>query len=349
MWLYVPTISRSSTSRPAPACSARPSESPSAPSDCEVTLWAVVSGIAVQRPLSWPAWKRRPYIRFLSGTTQTHSTLQAGVDSLTSSLRDIRASRSLVPARAVATAILATFGRPAVERLRESNPASCFWRTSTRTYVKALGKSLGLCDEWVIALRRDSLRRRKSARATRESGCSFLPWPTPNTHPEAPNNSKTREAGRIAARTTNQCLDQVAKNWPTPTAADGSKGPVAYARGNPSLGSETKNWAIPTRRDWKVGELEHREGGRALTTDAETFPTTHPQKATSSLGRLLQVWTPPECPRLNPRFAEWLMGWPAGLTSFDLSETEWTLWRRRMRFLLCSLVLRNNTERTLQC
>lgn len=31
-------------------------------------------------------------------------------------------------------------------------------------------------------------------------------WPTPNSNPEAPNNSKMRENGREAERATDQCL-----------------------------------------------------------------------------------------------------------------------------------------------
>jgi len=42
--------------------------------------------------------------------------------------------------------------------------------------------------------------------------------------------------------------------------------------------------------------------------------------------------------RLNPRFAEWLMGWPRGLTSFDLSAMEWTHWWQHTLSCLCGLV-----------
>lgn len=42
--------------------------------------------------------------------------------------------------------------------------------------------------------------------------------------------------------------------------------------------------------------------------------------------------------QLNPRFDEWLMGWPPGWTDFAPVATEWCHWRRRMRFALSRLV-----------
>ena len=36
-------------------------------------------------------------------------------------------------------------------------------------------------------------------------------------------------------------------------------------------------------------------------------------------------------PTLNPRFVEWLMGFPIGWTAFEPSETAWPRWLRRMR------------------
>jgi hypothetical protein len=45
-------------------------------------------------------------------------------------------------------------------------------------------------------------------------------WPTPNANPEAPNNSRTRENGRIAERLTDQCLATRASARPTPANRD---------------------------------------------------------------------------------------------------------------------------------
>ena len=42
---------------------------------------------------------------------------------------------------------------------------------------------------------------------------------------------------------------------------------------------------------------------------------------------------------LNPRFVEWLMGWPLGLTNFDCSEMAWSRWQQHMRSALLALDL----------
>ncbi|MEM6493321.1 MAG: hypothetical protein AAF650_02980 [Pseudomonadota bacterium] len=36
-------------------------------------------------------------------------------------------------------------------------------------------------------------------------------------------------------------------------------------------------------------------------------------------------------PSLNPRFVEWLMGWPDGWTDLEQPETELSPWLERMR------------------
>lgn len=48
--------------------------------------------------------------------------------------------------------------------------------------------------------------------------------------------------------------------------------------------------------------------------------------------------------RLNPRFVEWLMGWPSGWTSYEYSETESILYRRRMRSCLFMLIWLSSTR-----
>ncbi len=87
-------------------------------------------------------------------------------------------------------------------------------------------------------------------------------YPTPNTHPEAPNMSKTRENGRIANRETEQCLGEVAKQldliaFRTPSASDAllvaHPNPDAQA-GAHSLTTEAtmlSSWASPSARDHK--------------------------------------------------------------------------------------------------
>ena len=156
-------------------------------------------------------------------------------------------------------------------------------------------------------------------------------WPIPNAHPEAPNNSTTRENGKTRARITNQCMGEVARNWPTSQAND-----AQGTRNNTCLTNRSKhdgetlsdamlNWPTTTTRDWKVGDLppECRVGSEALTAAAEQFPSSQPTEPTTDdgLNWLLSVWTRPSCPRLSPGFQWWLMGWPHPRTFFAAEAT----------------------------
>ena len=136
-------------------------------------------------------------------------------------------------------------------------------------------------------------------------------WPTPNANPDAPNNSTTREGGREAARLTNQCMGDIAKNWPTTTS-----------------------------RDWKVGDLptECRVGSEALTAAAESFPPAEPS-TDDRLSLLLTAWTRPASPRLSPAFQWWLMGWPHPRTFFGSAATESCHCKRHGRSCSCSRAL----------
>jgi len=162
-------------------------------------------------------------------------------------------------------------------------------------------------------------------------------WPTP-------------DASEGGARSENNIfypnLKLATQEWPTPK---GSPSGPDYARpgregtGGNDFVTSVAQWPTPTSRIHKGGgKKTFRKDGKSrmdmLDWNAESFPTTPHQETTTELGLLLQVWTPPECPRLNPRFAEWLMGWPVGLTSFELSETEWIGSLQRMRSCLFGLL-----------
>lgn len=305
MWLYVPMTSRSSNSAPGPECSAKASDLPFELAASDPKLWVTSSAMPKRRPASWRGWDRRRCVRLLFGTIFAPSTAARGADAWISAVRATRASRSRRAADAVRTAIRATFGRPCVDSLRALSPASCSLKTSTRTCALVLGRSSAISSDLATRLRRDSSRRRKRARAISDGGCS---------------------------------------SWPTATASDAYGNTAGGARGNPSLGSLVKNWPTPLARDGKVSEKRQRDGGSALSWHAEHYPITLPDETTSELGRLLRSWTPPECPRLNPRFAEWLMGWPQELTSFGLSAREWTRWWRDTLFCLLQLVFCSTKE-----
>jgi hypothetical protein len=127
-----------------------------------------------------------------------------------------------------------------------------------------------------------------------------------------------KETGRLAQ----YGLPQQVQNWPTPNAG-------------PQNDSDT-TW--PQRRE----ELKEKWGnngfGLTLGMAATNWPDSRssPQaQATTTDGHTCS----PSCRRLNPRFVEWMMGWPDGWSLIDspCSATEWLHWRQRMRTALSLL------------
>lgn len=399
MWLYIPTTSRSSTQRRARACSRQQLSLLAPRSECVPEPSAIVSGTPVPRPVSWRGWKARPYLKLLSGTTLGHWTASRGAAKWIASVRAIRANRSRPPENNLGTAILATFGRPCVERLRGLNPASCSWRTWKDTLEKEPAKCFGISRGLAIALRRDCSRRLNAARATKGSGClsSRRDWRTPK------ERDYHKEGKHINGQQDQIGLPVQAESWPTPVQRDAKVGDIPNRVGTPSLSGTIEAWPSPRAEDsqncgnhpeatdsltgaiatWATPtstasnrgpRKKSQKGGRLLERDVAQWATPNTARrgsgqyrkkasaggdkdlqrevetdkwpclatpllaTTGPLGLLLQAWTPPECPRLNPAFVSWLMGWPPGLTSFDLSATAWTHWWRHTLSCLCGLV-----------
>lgn len=293
MWLNPPPTP-CSRSQPEPGCSAEASASPLSRSASETMLSAVVSGKVVPRPRSWRGWKTRQAAARLFGTMRAASSADGTgapelVAALTSSAPATPANPSPPLADVLAQRMLATYGRQCVASLRDSNPASCFSRTSTATLALVCGKSFGIARGSATALRAACSRRRKLARRIFESGCSSSAWLTPSgvtgNHPGATDS-----------------LTGATKNWPTASASD-------WKVGEP-----------PGRRP---------TSGKRLTGEIELWPTasadpSFPQGGTTSddgLSSLLAVWTRPSCPRLSPAFQWWLMGWPHPAIYFGSAET----------------------------
>lgn len=132
-------------------------------------------------------------------------------------------------------------------------------------------------------------------------------WPTVRTSSANGASKKEIEAGNPKQR-----LEVMITNWPTPRAQEPGSTSENYGKG---LKNTAENWATPTARDWKdnasadvpTNSLLGRQAPRSMQNGTESQIT------------------------LNPRFTEWLMGWPIGWTEFELAETEWFRWLQRMR------------------
>jgi len=186
VWLHIPNTtdpSRLSASSPGPGCSTSELNLHSAIS---LTQSLTLNAKPTLLPSLRRRWKAGGYIRLLSGLTLepfaahcsaiTFARLSAANRSGRSS-PDTRVRTSRVPASVRAfEALRVRFGGPSLKRLRSMNPSCCFSKTSEGILVKGLIPFALLFDRWITELRRDSLRRQKSARATRENDCSS--WPT---------------------------------------------------------------------------------------------------------------------------------------------------------------------------
>lgn len=150
-------------------------------------------------------------------------------------------------------------------------------------------------------------------------------WPTPQAHdaqgPKTPEQiaamrHRTAADGngghltRSGARSRELLLPGQAKvvteaMWPTPCAEMDS----GRHRGKAdTLHSAAKGWNTPRSRDWKGG------GRDTLSTDAERFPSFPPAPPRATDGPPFSESAPTSPRRLNPAFAEWLMGLPLGWT-----------------------------------
>ena len=117
-------------------------------------------------------------------------------------------------------------------------------------------------------------------------------------------------------------------SWPTARAAEAKGVAYQYDQGDHnkprlSLTGEAENWATPTASDdeRKVTVNSLQPG---LVGDVDRF-NGHPVQEALKIGGKLSKSDQTSLPRLNPRFVEWLMGWPEGwleLSSFVSSETE---------------------------
>ncbi|HXV83155.1 MAG TPA: hypothetical protein VEG60_25115, partial [Candidatus Binatia bacterium] len=160
-------------------------------------------------------------------------------------------------------------------------------------------------------------------------------------------------------------LQTKAEMWPTPSASMVTLGDLeqAWYAGNsgkrPSY-KEANQWATPTQRDWKDGACEKADvptnallGRQAARWEPflqdlrnETDGEKSSLSGQTSLPRTRYL-TLEEArameergfKRLNPRFVEWLMGWPEGWADAEnpLESTSFQHWEMELSRLLLLL------------
>ena len=211
-----------------------------------------------------------------SGAMSKPSTASRGVALWIASLAATRASHFPLPVDAKEKPIPDTCGPISGESSLKSNPGSASLKTWLDIFNLVLNQYGETYAIWVTRLRRDSLRRQKLAPHINDSGSS---------------------------------------SWPTPRTSD-QYGPGQHGEGGPDLRTITSYWGTPRSTDYKgagqVGDKAHTHRLKRHYLDAQALMVTYGlQPETTQTGGT-------KCDKvardLNPRFVEWLMGFPIGWT-----------------------------------
>ena len=235
------------------------------------------------------------------------------------------------------------------------DPASSSWRTSQHSLFEG---SIGFSGTWPHS---GSMRngmcfeRPTSGRPISELGSSSLPTPTASTA------GYNRGGGQGRVGPIRPSLRMMAREgmWPTPAAADSGRASGTYARGNLTLTGAARLWPTPT-------SMDSRSSGGRNASAAKPGSKTHPGTSlTDAVVR--ERWPTPTARdgdpkrgspsresaqrrldkgkrniedalaasgatgQLNPRWVEWLMGFPDEWTVCDASATPSSGNKRRSR------------------
>ncbi len=287
------------------------------------------------------AWKKKPYLKLLSGLTCEPSEMNrsalswarllGGKDS-TCSAGDTRARTSRRRAgERVYGAIREAFGSTSLERLRRINPNCVFSRTFRGTLLAGSISFAGAFNDWVTGLRRDCLRRRKQVQAIKENDYSL--WQTAVVGDTRPNNGQ------------GVSFKEQAENWKTPHGCGNIDHTGKQGAGG-EFADQVVNWPTPGANDamrsqmsedaliGSVDKQESRPKGKPKILAAEVCRFSRRDPVNSGDGEKSSK----SRRRLNPQFVEWLMGWPFGWSDYGCSETALCQFRRRMRSRLLQLV-----------
>lgn len=262
-----------------------------------------------------------------------------------------------IAGKSLETKTLDTSGLMYGELFPKLNQRSVSLKMSADIYSWASNKSTMTYKDWVTKLRQACSQRKKSVLRIAVSGS--LSWPTvmmaDATVAETitPNDRYVQTKNGILRRyikSGHNCslgLARTARLWPTVVVSE-SKGismkdalagnPKSRLREEALIWGTINNWRTPNASDAEGGVMEIRTGtsARIKLRDHSVHVANclcgHPDQMTLMTGEISQR-------TLNPRFTEWLMGWPTGWTELEPAVTAWCLWWRRMRLQFLRLTL----------
>jgi hypothetical protein len=307
-WLYVPGLEASNSD----------SNLPSQPLAQSVT-WRGKPSPPLSRS---PVFRKVISTMLQYGAMSNPSTARRGVEKWIASLAATRASRSVSRAVEKGRTIPDTSGPISGESSLKSNPGSASLKTWQDIFHLDLNQYGETFADWVTRLKQDSLRRQKLGRHINDSGS--LSWPTPNV----PNGGRTMTPEDIAnkgstAQGKRQVgLSNVARMWPTARSSD-QYGAGQHGEGGMDLRTQASVWGTPRSTDYKgagqVGDKAHTHRLKHHYLDAQALMVPYgPQTETMPTGGTTYDNVARD---LNPRFVEWLMGFPIGWTALQPLET----------------------------
>ncbi len=319
-WLFIPLeftpLARSNSSQGAVDLPTG-SSWPSLPSGPFVTS----SGTPSRRPASWLGWKKRSWIRRLSGMTLEPSTASHGAALWIASLGGSRVRTSALLARVLAW-------KASARGCGESTPGSSLRfdpaLSSSKTSRRSRRADSTACSPTLP--RSGSMRsgfvseRPTLERLTSASGSSS--WPTPRA---SPNENRTTRHAPTHGKGHGKTLagEAASRLWPTPNTGESLSGhgrrggrPGNGRQSGADLNALVKCWPTPNANDWK-GSSCIGQRRRQLSEAILSFPHGLQDPTTSTTG----ARSSQDARTLNPRFVEWLMGWPIESTDCGFSAT----------------------------
>ena len=259
------------------------------------------------RPLrSWlRTWKEGGWIKHLSGMTlQPSQAMSLAHSWITSTLsqQDSPASRGRSQETEKDLKMNDGSGLTSSDWFARYDPEASSWRTSQASFMEELN-TFSETWPWSGSMRNGEVSERQTlVRPTAESGS--LSWASPADSAQGDIENENENTKYVTTGTGR--LRKISNN--------GESGSLGLAR-------EVKHWATPLASDdgHKVTVNSNQAG---LIGEADQFSGRQVQQALS--GEKSKSDTP-NLPRLNPKFVEWLMGWPEGwlvLTNSESSATE---------------------------
>lgn len=359
MWLHVPSLSA-----PGPGCSTSDSTLP--PNEQALTQFAQSCTLNGKhtRPATWlRKWKQEPWMRLLSGLTLEPSQAQSAAltwvkQVWTPSLAESPASRS--PSQGSGSTPMT----PATSSVRPWNSLKPLllngspWKTSQGSLFQMdSADSQKDWTNWATTWRQSCSALVTWARTTAGQEC--LSWQTPT-------GSMIGSRRQVGAVVRENLLPNEAQEWRTPSAGDPEGGVMEIrpdTAGKYKLRDDSVNWATPQAfysKDVTRKTPTTVAGCRTLANDLADFSL--PQRTTPPHGsepcmndltsalryRALRLIRGMMKHRLNPLFAEWLMGWPEQWSNANTDSgslvTEWCLYKQQLHTAFSLMLSEGNGE-----